>query len=647
MPMSWSAAVRRERTGEWTRRTTGLLVVLGMLSALPAFGQRPEGEYSPHVFRRTPTEVFWGDTHVHSSFSMDANSIGNTRLGPDAAYRFAKGERVEASSGMQAQLLRPLDFLVVSDHSEYMGLLPALRAGDPRILADPTGQALHAKLVGAQEAGMSVIGQLIDSLMKNAPIIDNREFKQSIWQEITRLADTANEPGRFTALIGFEWTSMPGGDNLHRVVVYGDDGEKASRRVPVSAFDGERPEDLWRFMESYEADLDGRILAIPHNANLSNGRMFAIETSEGERFDAQYARRRARLEPLVEVTQIKGDGETHPLLSPDDEFADFETWDAGNLHVLNTVPKGEGQIEFEYARSALRLGLAEAGRLGVNPFQFGMIGSSDAHTALAAVAEDDYWGKAATLEPGPRSRNSTILPADEGSAILFGTWDFVASGYAAVWATENTREALFEAMRRREVYATTGSRITVRFFGGWDYEEGDAFAHDLADRGYAGGVPMGSDLPSRSDGETRGPNFIVSALKDPDGAHLDRIQVVKGWRDVKGETHEKVYDVALSADRRSLLGRTRPVGSTVDVAQGSFGNSIGEASLAAVWRDPEFDPAQHAFYYARVLEIPTPRWNVYDRIRLNAQVPEDVPETIQDRAYTSPIWYTPDAERSE
>ena len=293
------------------------------------------------------------------------------------------------------------------------------------------------------------------------------------------------------------------------------------------------------------------------------------------------------------------------------------------------------------------MGLAEAGRLGVNPFQFGMIGSSDAHTALAAVAEDDYWGKAATLEPGPRSRNSTILPADEGSAILFGTWDFVASGYAAVWATENTREALFEAMRRREVYATTGSRITVRFFGGWDYEEGDAFAHDLADRGYAGGVPMGSDLPSRSDGETRGPNFIVSALKDPDGAHLDRIQVVKGWRDVKGETHEKVYDVALSADRRSLLGRTRPVGSTVDVAQGSFGNSIGEASLAAVWRDPEFDPAQHAFYYARVLEIPTPRWNVYDRIRLNAQVPEDVPETIQDRAYTSPIWYTPDAERSE
>jgi hypothetical protein len=646
MPMTWSAAVRRERTGEGARRTTGLLV-LGLLIALPAFGQRPDGEYSPHVFRRTPTEVFWGDTHVHSSFSMDANSIGNTRLGPDAAYRFAKGERVEASSGMQAQLLRPLDFLVVSDHSEYMGLLPALRAGDPRILADPTGQALHAKLVGAQEAGMSVIGQLIDSLMKNAPIIDNRDFKQSIWQEITRLADAANEPGRFTALIGFEWTSMPGGDNLHRVVVYGDDGEKASRRVPVSAFDGERPEDLWRFMESYEADLDGRILAIPHNANLSNGRMFAIETSEGERFDAQYARRRARLEPLVEVTQIKGDGETHPLLSPDDEFADFETWDAGNLHVLNTVPKGEGQIEFEYARSALRLGLAEAGRLGVNPFQFGMIGSSDAHTALAAVAEDDYWGKAATLEPGPRSRNSTILPADEGSAILFGTWDFVASGYAAVWATENTREALFEAMRRREVYATTGSRITLRFFGGWDYEEGDAFAHDLADRGYAGGVPMGSDLPSRSDGETRGPNFIVSALKDPDGAHLDRIQVVKGWRDVKGETHEKVYDVALSADRRSLFGRTRPVGSTVDVGQGSFGNSIGEASLAAVWRDPEFDPAQHAFYYARVLEIPTPRWNVYDRIRLNAQVPEDVPHTIQDRAYTSPIWYTPDVERSE
>jgi hypothetical protein len=632
--------VRMTRLSDSVR--LGLLV--GLLAPTLAAAEPPEGEYSPHAFRRTPTEVFWGDTHVHSAFSMDANSIGNTRLGPDAAYRFAKGERVEASSGMQAQLLRPLDFLVVSDHSEYMGLLPALRAGDPRILGDPVGRELHDALVSDQEGGMGVIGRLVDSLMKNQPIVDNEAFDQSIWNEITRLADAANEPGRFTALIGFEWSSMPGGDNLHRVVVYGDDAAKASRRVPVSAFDGVRPEDLWRFMEDYAAELDGRILAIPHNANLSNGRMFAVETSEGEPFDAAYARRRARLEPLVEVTQIKGDGETHPLLSPDDEFADFETWDMGNLHVLKTVPKQPWQLEFEYARSALRLGLAEATRTGVNPFKFGMIGSSDAHTSLAAVAEDDYWGKAATMEPGPRSRNVSLQTGDDEGAVLFDNWDFVASGYAAVWATENTREAIFEAMQRREVYATTGSRITVRFFGGWAFDEEDAFAHDLADRGYAKGVPMGADLPARPDASGSAPVFVVSALKDPDGAHLDRIQIVKGWRAADGTTHEKVYDVALSDGRKRFLGRVRPVGSTVDVGRGGYANSIGDASLVAWWRDPDFDPAAHAFYYARVLEIPTPRWTVYDRVRLGAEVPEDTPTSVQDRAYTSPIWYGPVAD---
>ncbi|MAG33997.1 MAG: hypothetical protein CL908_24220 [Deltaproteobacteria bacterium] len=611
------------------------LVVWTLLGSLLALGTRAQ-EYSPNAQDDFPKSLYWGDTHVHSSFSMDANSMGNTRLSPADAYRFAKGETVVANSGMEARLGQPLDFLVVSDHAEYMGLLPALRAGDERILADPAGRKLFETLSASEDGGTTTIGALLESLMKNAPIVDNTAFKRSIWSEITALADEADDPGRFTALIGFEWTSMPGGDNLHRVVVYGDGAETAATMTPVSAFDGDRPEDLWAFMERYEAEAGGRILAIPHNANVSNGRMFAIEDSNGRAFDRAYSERRARLEPIVEVTQIKGDAETHPLLSPDDEFADFETWDFGNLNVLRTVPKGEDQIEFEYARSALKLGLEQASRTGVNPFQFGMIGSTDAHTSLATGAEDDFWGKATSIEPAQRTGARLRTPDPE--AILFDTWDFVASGYAAVWAQENTRKALFEAMQRREVYATSGSRIAVRFFGGWDYEREDAHRPNVARIGYRKGVPMGGTLGHEGDGS---PRFLVTALKDPQGANLDRIQIVKGWREANGSLHEEVYDVAVSGRHRRIFGRTRAIRSTVDVETASYSNRVGDAMLAAYWEDPDFDPAEHAFYYARVIEIPTPRWNVYDAVRLGADVPADTPTEVQDRAYPSPIWYTP------
>jgi len=619
---------------------------LPLIAALLALATSPAahaGTYAPHIDEDFPTEVFFGDTHVHSSFSMDANSMGNTRLTPADAYRYARGEKVMANSGMEARLEQPLDFLVVSDHSEYMGLLPRLRAGDPRVLGDPVGRELSEGLQDASDGGMAAMGKLIGSLMSNQKVIDNQPLAYDIWREITRMADAANDPGRFTALIGFEWTSMPNGDNLHRVVVYGDGADRAGRNVPVSAFDSERPEDLWAFMERYAAETGGRILAIPHNANLSNGRMFALEDSDGRAFDAAYAKRRARHEPLVEVTQIKGDGETHPALSPEDPFADFENWDHGNLNILKTVPKEPWMLRFEYARSALRLGLDQAARTGTNPFQFGMIGSSDAHTSLGAVAEDDFWGKASNMEPGPRAQMGTFAATgSDPDEMGFDIWDFVASGYAAVWAKENTREAIFDAMQRREVYATTGSRIRLRLFGGWDFDEDDAVRPDADRIGYRKGVPMGGTLPAR-EGEAKAPRFLVSALKDPVGPNLDRIQIVKGWREADGSLAERVYDVALSDGRRAFFGRIRPIASTVDAEHATFTNDVGDAMLAAWWQDPDFDPAQHAFYYARVIEIPRPRWTVYDAVRLDAVVPKDVPKSIQDRAYSSPIWYTPGA----
>ena len=601
----------------------------------------PVAEYTPHALEDFPMELLWGDTHVHSAFSMDANSTGNTLLTPAEAYRYAKGEPVKAMSGMTARLDQPLDFLVVSDHAEYMGLLPKLREGDPMVLADPQGRALAEGLNDPSDGGMKAVGALVRSLMTGAePLIDNGALKRGIWNDITRLADEANDPGRFSALIGFEWSSMPAGDNLHRVVVYADGADKAAAMIPLSAFDSDRPEDLWTFMERYERQTGGRILAIPHNANMSNGRMFALQDSDGQPFSAAYAARRAAHEPIVEVTQIKGDGETHPDLSPRDPFADFETWDFGNIDVIKTVPKGPGQVEFEYARSALKLGLEQTERTGANPFKFGMIGSSDSHTGLATAAEDDYWGKLSTFEPLRRAAAARMPPPDAPADVDIGMWIFAASGYAAAWATENTRDAVFDAMRRREVYATTGSRIAVRFFGGWSYTAEDALRPDVARIGYRKGVPMGGDLPLRFGGSGN-PRFIATALKDPRGANLDRIQIVKGWRAADGSLHEEVHDVALSDGRRSVFGRVRPLRSTVDEATARYTNDIGDAQLVAYWEDEAFDPAQRAFYYARVIEIPTPRWNVYDAVRLGAPVPAGVPTQVQDRAYTSPIWYTP------
>jgi hypothetical protein len=468
---------------------------------------------------------------------------------------------------------------------------------------------------------------------------------RTVWDRQIKAAEKFNEPGRFTALIGFEWTSLNNMEypsNLHRVVIFRDGADRVRQVLPFSTFDSPDPEGLWKYMAAYEEKTGGRVLAIPHNGNLSNGLMFAVEKMSGGPIDAAYARARMRWEPLVEVTQIKGDSEAHPKLSPNDEWADYGTWDKADIAGFKA--KTAEMLPFEYARSALQVGLQQKLKIGVNPFKFGMVGSTDSHTGLAATRDENYWGKFAGTEPAADRYKHYVIKAlgDGAESRSTFAWEEVASGLAAVWAHENTREAIFEAMQRKETYATTGTRIAVRFFGGWDYGKDDVFRGEAVSIGYRKGVPMGGDLPKRPDGKGA-PTFMVGAQKDPWGANLDRIQVVKGWVDAQGGRHERIYDVAV-ADGREIGadGRCRkPVGNTVDVENASFLNTIGDAELRAVWTDPDFDPALHAVYYVRVLEIPTPTWQAYDCKFYGIEMPKHIPMSHQERAYTSPIWYTP------
>ena len=597
--------------------------------------------YSPYAGRNFPTRPLFGDTHLHTSFSMDAGAFG-ARLGPADAYRFAKGEEVMASSGQPAKLSRPLDFLVVSDHSDNMGFFPQLLAGNPAMLSDPTGRRWYDMIQSGHgaDAAIEIIVAFSQGTFPAAlASLPGTPAYESAWRETIKAAEEANDPGRFTAFIGYEWTSNTGGNNLHRNVIFRDGSARASLVEPftvVRPLGSDNPRDLWKWMEVYESKTGGSVLAIAHNGNLSNGRMFPIIKSfTGKPIDREYAETRAKWERLYEATQIKGDGETHPYLSPNDEFANFERWDKGNLD-LSELKKPE-MLEYEYARSALKLGLKLESELGVNPYKFGMIGSTDAHTGLAAVEEDNFFGKTSSSEPSPDRANHPFVKTEK--AVIMG-WETTASGYAAVWASENTREAIFDAMQRRETYATTGPRMLVRFFGGYDFTPADANTRSPAVIGYTKGVPMGGDLEAAPAGKV--PSFLVAALKDPIGANLDRYQVVKGWVDAKGEMQEKVYDVAWSGDRKpGADGKVPSVGSTVDVANATWTNTIGAPELIAVWTDPDFDPTQRAFYYGRVLEIPTPRWTAYDAKYFNVKMAPEVPMQMQERAYTSPIWYSP------
>ncbi len=597
-----------------------------------------EQDYSPYVDRNIPDRVYWGDTHFHTSNSPDAGLVGNT-LGAAEGFRFARGEEVTSSSGLRVKLIRPLDFLVITDHAEYIGLAPMIRRSDPVLLADPYGKRWHDMFQAGPDSAYDAFIEILGSATRREELIRNERVKRSIWERFTAIADEYNEPGRFTAFIGFEWSSLPDGNNLHRVVVFRDAAARANQVLPYSLFDGEDPEDLWKYLAGYEAKTGGNVLAIAHNGNLSNGYMFADKRLNGKPITRAYADTRMQWEPLYEVTQIKGDGEAHPLLSPEDEFADFENWDKSNI--AGTKPKEDWMLQHEYGRSALKLGLQLESQTGANPYKFGLIGSTDSHTSLATTREDNYFGKFTKTEPSPHRYEHEVIRSAVDPKLSSYSSEEVASGLAGVWARENTREALFDAMERKEVYATTGSRILVRVFGGWDFTADEVERPDFADQGYARGVPMGSDLSKAPAGKA--PTFMIRAVRDPDNANLDRVQVIKGWLDGKGKLQERIYDVAVSDGRTiGADGRCKtPVGSTVDVPNATYTNTIGDPLLAAHWVDPDFDPKERAFYYVRVIEIPKPRWSAYDAYRFGITMPEHVRMTVQDRAYTSPIWYTP------
>ena len=615
--------------------SAGLLAGCDQLKSAPAKSDAvvKESEF--------PQRPLWGDTHLHTANSVDAFGFG-VRLGPEDALRFARGEEVTSTTGLKAKLSRPLDFLVVTDHAEALGATKALYDAPRLLIRDETMRRWHDMMQEGPAGSQRAMAEILDARGRNAlpPAMLNpdgaAERTHDVWNANIDAVENYNEPGKFTAFFGFEYTLMQGGNNLHRNIIFRDGVDRVRTVVPIDPTYKATPDEIWNYMEAYEKSTGGRVLAIPHNSNLSNGLMFELTQPGGGPMTAAYAKRRARLEPVVEITQIKGDSEAHPFLSPNDEFAGFGVagWELNNL--LGNQPKVSSMYAGEYVREALKRGLTLEAQMGVNPYKFGLIGSTDSHTALATADEDQFFGKHSGNEPNPkRAQQAQNLGTNKGR---FG-WHYLSSGYAAVWAKANTRAAIFDALERREVYASTGPRMTVRFFGGWDFTADD-LKGDWVRAGYKRGVPMGGELPA---GKNGAPRFIISALKDPQGANLDRVQVVKGWVDKAGKAQEKVFDVVWSsADvRKPVAGKLPPVGDTVNVAAATYTNSIGAAALTILWTDPGFDPKLSAFYYVRVLEIPTPSWPAFDAARYKLKLPPDVRVKQQERAYSSPIWYTP------
>lgn len=636
----------------------GNLTLSMALIALPALAQDtidPEGlpsafgaaTYSPYANRGFPDRVLFGDTHVHTALSTDAGGAG-ARLLPRDSYRFARGEQVTSSSGQPVRLSRPLDFYMITDHSDGMGAIIDILKGTPNIMAEPYGAELHDAFNAggqtAQKAAKDMIGRFAQGKVPAALLYGpgNPAYRK-VWEDIVAAAEEFNDPGNFTTFAAFEWTSLVAGNNLHRNVIFRDGPERTLQIEPyvTSPPTGSSdPRKLWAWLQNYEDVTGGQVLAIPHNGNLSNGMMFPLvdDFNGGEPLDAVYAEQRQKWERLYEAAQHKGDGEAHPFLSPEDEFADFETWDEGNLDL--SVAKTPEMLPGEYLRSGLQRGLLLEQQTGVNPFKFGLVGGTDTHNGLSTFDEDNYFGKFTSYEPNP-TRATHLSGANPELGLKKYGWQLNSAGVTAVWAEANTREAIYDAMARRETYATTGPRMAVRLFGGWDYPDTAIQSRDLARVGYQGGVPMGSDLRPAPEGAAA-PRFLVYALRDPIGANLDRVQIIKGWVDAEGNSREKVHDVAWSDGRvPDANGKLPAVGSTVDLTIPSWTNTIGAAELGAVWQDPDFDPALPAFYYARVIEIPTPRWTAYDAVKFGLDLPEEIPLTTQDRAYTSPIWYTP------
>lgn len=577
------------------------------------------------------TNLYWGDTHLHTNYSADAYFLGNKTADPDTSYRFAKGLPViHPSTRTKVQLKTPLDFLMVTDHAAYMGAIKSLFEGtlpgkSPlierylKMVKEGKNQEVFVDLVGKVNSG-EVVKELED-----------KSIKKSVWGATIDAAERHNEPNKFTAFIGWEWSSLPDGANLHRVVFMPEGADVAKQFVPFNTFDSDKPEDLWNWLETTGNKTGANFVAIAHNSNVSKGKMFNTVDSEGRPITAAYARTRMKWEQVHEMTQIKGDSETHPKLSPNDEFADFETYE----HLLDGRPGADKHATFtpgDYVRGALRRGMEIEQKVGANPFKIGFIGATDSHTGLATAEEKNFWGKSA-MDSTPEGRAREVTPGSNG-------YYMSAAGLAGVWAKENTRASLTEAFKRREVYGTTGPRIQVRLFGGWDFESTDAHSKTFADVGYQKGVPMGGDLTAAP--KNKAPSFLVRAVKDPVDANLDRVQIVKGWLDAEGKSHEKVFNVSVSDGREINNNKVKPVGNTVNVKTASYTNTIGDAELSTVWTDPDFNAETRAFYYARVLQIPTPRHSLYDAVALGIDPKETGrPAVIQERAYSSPIWYTP------
>lgn len=625
-----------------------------------------------------PDKLLWGDTHLHSSYSVDAYMAGNRSADPDVSYRYAKGEPVvHPYTRTRVQIQQPLDFLAVSDHAEYLGVVPLVMSGEadtsgmgffasikswfvvkaleyliedpsegtkyfagllpvPEIISGDTADPVQAAIDAGTNGGLETLGLVDDETAAR--------LSASQWERSMQAADRHYQPGVFTTLVGWEWSQTASGANLHRVVVSDTDGKTASTFDPVGSDDAPYPEQLWDKLEAISLATGAGFVSIPHNSNLSKGYMFAKRQLNGDALDAAYATKRTKWEPLLEVTQIKGDSETHPDLAPTDEFADFERF---NFY-LQAVPQAQDYKiqQGDTARSALKAGLEIEQEIGINPFKFGMIGSTDSHSGMASAEEPNFWGKV-SIDSTPENKRRNEVGGEDmysNGVDSFNGWNMSAGGLAAVWAEENTREAIIAAMKRRETYATTGPRINVRLFAGWNFSDADLASADVAATGYAKGVPMGGELSSAAEGAA--PSFLVTALKGVLDHNLDRIQIVKSWLDESDEAQEKIFDIAWSEGRElDARGKLGPVGNTANIRTGKTANTIGAAQLTAVWSDPEFDRRVNAVYYARVLQIPTVRHSQLDAIALGVETPYEGPATIQERAYTSPLWYSPTAVR--
>ena len=628
-------------------------LLCALLVTSTAYAEEAKQPFSPYADRAYPTKLLFGEQHIHTALSADAGG-GGTKLLPRDLYRFARGEQILSNTNQPVKRNRPLDFMCITDHTDGMGAITDIFKGTSNVMEDEQGADLHKRFSQGGEAAKQASFDLIRWFSQGtlSPALNyqpgNPGYKRT-WEDLVQAAEEYNEPHRFTAMLSYEWTSLVKGNNLHRNVILRDGPSRALQILPFTMTPptgSPNPEDLWKWLEDYETQTGGQAIAIPHNGNLSNGMLFAIrdDFNNGAKFDKEYAVNRAKWEKLMEIGQAKGDGETHPKLSPDDEFADYETFDYGNLDV--TEKKTDAMLEFEYGRSALKNGLKLEKELGVNPFKMGFVYGSDHHTALSTGMDDNYFGAFTWIEPNKHrliSKEGKLITAKDNPKLEIGfdTWQYASPGPTAVWATSNTRAGIFDAMKRKEVYASTGPHISVRVFAGFDFSEEDIKNRDFARVGYAKGVPMGGDLNQAPEGKKAG--FLIRALRDPEGANLDRVQVIKGWIDTKGDTHEQVYDVAWSDDRKvGTDGKLPAVGDTVDLTVPTWTNTIGSAQLATFWEDPDFDASQKAFYYVRVIEIPTPRWTAYDAVRYQLKnLPKNVKLKTQERAYTSPIWYNP------